>query len=35
MPPPEQISPQGLAKLQKAEIGKWWPILKAANVKPE
>jgi tripartite-type tricarboxylate transporter receptor subunit TctC len=35
LPAPEQISPAGLATLQGAEIGKWWPILKAANVKPE
>lgn len=35
LPTAEQISPQGLADLQKAEINKWWPILKSANVKPE
>ena len=35
LPPPDQISPEGLRSLQKAEIEKWWPILKAANVKPE
>jgi len=35
LPAPEQISPTGLAIVQSAEIGKWWPILKAANVKPE
>jgi hypothetical protein len=26
-------SAQALASLQKAEIEKWWPILKAANIK--
>jgi tripartite-type tricarboxylate transporter receptor subunit TctC len=35
MPPPGQISPAGLKAVQKAEIEKWWPILKAANVKPD
>lgn len=31
----EQQTPEGLAAFQKAEIEKWWPIIKAANVKPE
>ena len=31
----EQQTPEGLAALQKAEIEKWWPIIKAAGVKPE
>lgn len=35
IPAPDQISPGGLKELQKAEIEKWWPILKAANVKAE
>lgn len=35
LPPAEQVSPQGLAELQRAEIEKWWPILKSANVKAE
>jgi tripartite-type tricarboxylate transporter receptor subunit TctC len=30
--PPEQQTPAALAAWQKAEIDKWWPILKAANV---
>jgi tripartite-type tricarboxylate transporter receptor subunit TctC len=32
--PREQQTPAGLAAWQKAEIAKWWPIIKAANVKP-
>ena len=31
----EQQTPQGLAAFQKAEIEKWWPIIKAANIKGE
>src|SRR4030081_162520 len=31
----EQQTSEGLAAFQKAEIEKWWPIIKAANVKPE
>jgi tripartite-type tricarboxylate transporter receptor subunit TctC len=30
---PEQQTPQGLAAFQAAEIKKWWPIIKAANIK--
>jgi tripartite-type tricarboxylate transporter receptor subunit TctC len=33
--PREQQTPEALAKLQKAEIEKWWPIIKAANIKGE
>jgi tripartite-type tricarboxylate transporter receptor subunit TctC len=33
MPPGDQLSPQALGDWQKAEIAKWWPMLKAANVK--
>jgi tripartite-type tricarboxylate transporter receptor subunit TctC len=29
----EQQSPEGLAAFHKAEIDKWWPIIKAANIK--
>jgi tripartite-type tricarboxylate transporter receptor subunit TctC len=32
---PQQQTPEGLATFQKAEIEKWWPIIKATNVKPE
>jgi tripartite-type tricarboxylate transporter receptor subunit TctC len=35
IPPPDQQSPHALAQLQRAEIEKWWPIVKAANIKPE
>jgi tripartite-type tricarboxylate transporter receptor subunit TctC len=31
----EQQTPQGLAEFFKAEVDKWWPILKAANIKGE
>ena len=32
---PEQQSAHALAALQKAEIEKWWPIVKAAHIKAE
>jgi tripartite-type tricarboxylate transporter receptor subunit TctC len=35
MTPADQLSPQALGALQKAEIAKWWPMLKAADVKVE
>jgi tripartite-type tricarboxylate transporter receptor subunit TctC len=35
IPPREQQTPEGLGSLQKAEIEKWWPIVKAAGIKPE
>jgi tripartite-type tricarboxylate transporter receptor subunit TctC len=35
VPLPEQQTPQVLGALQKAEIEKWWPIIKAANIKAE
>ncbi len=31
----EQQTPQGLAAFQKAEIEKWWPLIKAAGIKIE
>ena len=33
--PPAQQTPEALGAFQKAEIAKWWPIIKAANIKPE
>ncbi len=33
--PRERQTPAALAALQKAEIEKWWPIIKAAGIKPE
>jgi tripartite-type tricarboxylate transporter receptor subunit TctC len=33
MPPKDRLSPEALGTWQKAEIAKWWPMLKAANVK--
>jgi tripartite-type tricarboxylate transporter receptor subunit TctC len=33
--PPEQQSAAALGAWQKAEIDKWWPIIKSANVKVE
>ena len=33
MPPGDQLTPAALGAWQKAEIAKWWPMIKAANVK--
>jgi tripartite-type tricarboxylate transporter receptor subunit TctC len=33
--PREQQTPEGLAAFHNAEIEKWWPIIKAANIKAE
>jgi hypothetical protein len=30
-----QQTPEALAAFQMAEIEKWWPIIKAANIKGE
>ena len=35
MPPSDQLTPEALAALQKAEIAKWWPMMKAAGIKPQ
>jgi tripartite-type tricarboxylate transporter receptor subunit TctC len=31
----EQQTPEGLAKFQKAEMDKWWPIIKASGIRGE
>ena len=33
--PRERQTPEALGALQKAEIAKWWPIIKAGNIKVE
>jgi tripartite-type tricarboxylate transporter receptor subunit TctC len=33
MTPADKLTPQALGDWQKAEIARWWPIIKAANVK--
>ena len=33
MPPKDKLTPAALGEWQKAEIAKWWPMIKAANVK--
>jgi tripartite-type tricarboxylate transporter receptor subunit TctC len=35
IPPRDQQTPQALATYQKADIDKWWPIIKAAGIKGE
>ena len=35
IPPRDQQSPAALAAFQKAEIEKWWPVIKGANIKGE
>ena len=35
IPPRERQTPEALGTFQKAEVEKWWPIIKAANVKGE
>jgi tripartite-type tricarboxylate transporter receptor subunit TctC len=35
LPPQDQRTPEALAAYQKAEIAKWWPIVKGAGIKPQ
>jgi len=35
IPPPEQQTPEALATFHKAEIDKWWPLIRAAGIKVE
>jgi tripartite-type tricarboxylate transporter receptor subunit TctC len=35
IPTTEQQTPQALGALHRAAIDKWWPIIKAANIKSE
>jgi tripartite-type tricarboxylate transporter receptor subunit TctC len=35
IPAREQQTPEALGAFQKAEIEKWWPIIKAAGIKPD
>ena len=35
IPPPDQQTSESLAALQRAEIAKWWPIIKEAGIKAD
>jgi tripartite-type tricarboxylate transporter receptor subunit TctC len=35
IPPSQQQTPEALAAFHRAEIEKWWPIVKAANIRGE
>lgn len=33
--PPNDLTPEALGNIQKGAIEKWWPIVKAENIKQE
>jgi tripartite-type tricarboxylate transporter receptor subunit TctC len=35
IPSPQQQTPEALRAYQRQEIDKWWPVIKAAQIKPE
>jgi tripartite-type tricarboxylate transporter receptor subunit TctC len=35
MPPSDQLTPEALLALQKTEIDRWWPLMRAAGIKPQ
>ncbi len=35
IPPRAEQTPEALGAYQKAEIEKWWPLIKSANIRPE
>jgi tripartite-type tricarboxylate transporter receptor subunit TctC len=35
VPPPGQRTPQALGMLHRADIDKWWPLIKVANIKAD
>jgi tripartite-type tricarboxylate transporter receptor subunit TctC len=35
MPPRDEQTPEALGAFQKAEIEKWWPLIKAAKIRAE
>ena len=35
IPPREKQTPEALGAYQQAEVKKWWPMIKAANIKIE
>jgi tripartite-type tricarboxylate transporter receptor subunit TctC len=35
MPPSDQLTPEALATLQKTDIETWWPLMRAAGIKPQ
>jgi tripartite-type tricarboxylate transporter receptor subunit TctC len=35
IPPREEQTPEALGTFQNVEIAKWWPIIRAANIKVE